>query len=255
VSALVLEDVTVKFGNVVAVDSLSLRAEEGQITGLIGPNGAGKTTTFNVCSGLLQPVSGRVLLFGEDISRLRPAARAQRGLGRTFQRMELFDSMTVEENVGLGLESGLASQSWLRCLLGTPAEVERVRVAVAESIELCGIAPVADRRAGELSTGERRLVELARAVAGGFTMLLLDEPSSGLDRDETERFGQILRDVVAHGRTILLVEHDMELVLSVCAYLQVLDFGCHIFEGTPAKVAASPVVRAAYLGEDVFSDA
>ena len=254
-SALVLEQLTVRFGSVVAVDAMDLTAQEGQITALIGPNGAGKTTTFNACCGLLRPASGRVVLFGEDVTKLAPAARARKGLGRSFQRLELFDSMTVAENVALGLESGLAGQSWLRCLAGSRKETRQVTEAVEESLDTCGIIALAGSRAGQLSTGQRRLVELARALAGGFPLLLLDEPSSGLDREETERFGQILRQVVDGGRSILLVEHDMELVLSVCDYVHVLDFGVHVFEGTPAEVEASPVVRAAYLGEEVEAGA
>jgi ABC-type branched-subunit amino acid transport system ATPase component len=254
-AALELDDLTVQFGSVVAVDALRLSAEEGQITALIGPNGAGKTTTFNACCGLLRPAAGRVVLFGEDVSKLPPAARARRGLGRSFQRLELFDSMTVSDNVALGLESALAGQSWLRCLVGSRAEAQRVAAAVDEALVTCGITSLAGSRAGELSTGQRRLVELARALAGGFPMLLLDEPSSGLDHDETERFGQILRQVVGQGRSILLVEHDMELVLSICDYVHVLDFGVHIFEGTPSEVETSDIVRAAYLGEEVPVDA
>jgi ABC-type branched-subunit amino acid transport system ATPase component len=255
VTALELDEVTVRFGSVVAVDALSLSAAVGEITALIGPNGAGKTTTFNACSGLLRPASGRITLLGEDVSDLAPAARARKGLGRSFQRLELFDSMTVAENVGLGLESGLAGQSWLRCLTGSRKEGVRVAEAVEESLLTCGITDLAGRRAGELSTGQRRLVELARALAGGFPVLLLDEPSSGLDHDETARFGEILRSVVDDGRSILLVEHDMDLVLTVCDYIHVLDFGQHVFEGTPAQVQESSVVRAAYLGEEVHESA
>jgi ABC-type branched-subunit amino acid transport system ATPase component len=251
VNALELEDLTVRFGSVVAVDGLSLTAREGEITALIGPNGAGKTTTFNACCGLLRPATGRVVLLGEDVSDLPPAARARKGLGRSFQRLELFDSMTVDDNVALGLESGLAGKSWLRCLVGTRKEAAQVAAAVEESLETCGITDLRERRAGELSTGQRRLVELARALAGGFPVLLLDEPSSGLDHDETERFGQVLRQIVdERGCGILLVEHDMSLVMEVCEHIYVLDFGRVLFEGSPNEVAASPVVRAAYLGDD-----
>jgi ABC-type branched-subunit amino acid transport system ATPase component len=255
VNALELEELTVRFGSVVAVDSLSLTAREGEITALIGPNGAGKTTTFNACCGLLRPAAGRVVLRGQDVSGLSPAARARKGLGRSFQRLELFDSMSVADNVGLGLESGLAGQSWLRCLVGTRKESALVAAAVEEALVTCSITDLAERRAGELSTGQRRLVELARALAGGFPVLLLDEPSSGLDHDETVRFGQILRTVADRGRSILLVEHDMELVLSVCDQVHVLDFGVHVFSGTPDEVQASDVVRAAYLGEEAVQSA
>jgi ABC-type branched-subunit amino acid transport system ATPase component len=232
------------------VNEVSLNAPLGRLTGLIGPNGAGKTTLFNACTGLLRPNAGRISVFGDDVSRLGPAARAQRGLGRTFQRMELFDSLTVAENVAVGREAAMAGSKPLRQVIGGRGERAIVRDATAEALALCGLEPIAGRRAGALSTGQRRLVELARALAGPFRLLLLDEPSSGLDHAETERFGAILTDVVSsQGRGILLVEHHMALVMEVCEYLYVLDFGELIFEGTAAEVGASDVVRRAYLGE------
>ena len=244
-----VEGLVVRFGGLVAVDGQSLQAPRGRITGLIGPNGAGKTTTFNACTGLVRPTEGRVHLFGEDITHAPPQARARKGLGRTFQRMELFDSLTVRANVALGKEAGMAGRNPLKHLRASSTQLASLRRLADESMELCGVVALADRRPADLSTGQRRLVELARCLAGEFPVMLLDEPSSGLDGKETEAFGRILTTVVAERNVaILIVEHDMALVMSTCDYIHVLDFGKPIFEGTPAEVATSEVVRAAYLG-------
>lgn len=250
-SGLRVRDLTVRFGGNTAVNATTFEAPQGQITGLIGPNGAGKTTTFNACSGLLRPSSGTVHLFGRDITRSSSAARAQLGLGRTFQRMELFDALTVEQNIALGLEARLAGSHPIKQLVTSRAERKLVRQTSEEVLELCGLTGLRREPAGSLSTGQRRLVDLGRVLAGGFSLLLLDEPSSGLDTAETERFGEIVMGVVARrGVGVLLVEHDMALVMSVCDYLYVLDFGEMIFEGTPVEVRASDQVRAAYLGSE-----
>jgi ABC-type branched-subunit amino acid transport system ATPase component/branched-subunit amino acid ABC-type transport system permease component len=246
-----VKDLSVHYGGIAAVEGLNLRAPTGRITGLIGPNGAGKTTTFNACSGLVRPSRGTVLLHGEDVSHLGPAARARHGLGRTFQRMELFDSLTVAQNVSLGREAAMAGASPLSQVVGKPGDRVRLSEAVVEAVELAGIRALLDLPAGSLSTGQRRLVELARCLAGPFDLLLLDEPSSGLDRSETHRFGEVLSAVVAQrGLGILLVEHDMSLVMEVCRHIYVLDFGVGIFEGSPVDVRASAEVRAAYLGAE-----
>jgi ABC-type branched-subunit amino acid transport system ATPase component/branched-subunit amino acid ABC-type transport system permease component len=250
-SGLRVEDLTVRFGGVVAVDALSLDVPTGRITGLIGPNGAGKTTTFNACFGLNRPSGGRIQLDGRDISRLSPAARGRRGLGRTFQIVELCESLTVHDNVALGLEAGMAGGNVLTQIRATRADRRRTDKATTTAMELCGISHLAERQAGELSTGQRRLVELARCLAGPFDVLLLDEPSSGLDRQETDLFAAVLERVVRErGTGILLVEHDMALVMSVCSYIYVLDFGELLFQGEPKDVSASPIVQAAYLGVD-----
>ena len=246
-----VEGLTVKFGGLTAVNNVALEAPEGRLTGLIGPNGAGKTTTFNCCTGLVAPTSGSVHLFDDDVTRATPQRRAQMGLGRTFQRMELFDSLTVRENVRLGREAQLAGSKVRTQLFSRTAEQREIEARAEEAMSRCGLQGLATRSAGELSTGQRRLVELARTLCGDFRLLLLDEPSSGLGRDETERFGAILRDVIAsRGSGVLLVEHDMSLVLTVCDYIYVLDFGQLIFEGTPDEVRSSDVVRAAYLGSE-----
>ena len=246
-----LAHVTVRYGGHVAVNDVSLTAPVGRITGLIGPNGAGKTTLFNVASGLLRPAAGTLRLHGADLSALDPAARARRGLGRTFQKMELFDSLTARANVSLGREAGQAGRRPWRHVAQTRTESRSRGAAAEQAMALAGITDLADRPVAALSTGQRRLVELARCLAGEFDVLLLDEPSSGLDGAETERFGEVLTRVVAErGVGILLVEHDMALVMNICDYVHVLDFGTKIFEGTTADVSSSGTVRAAYLGTE-----
>ncbi|MCA1841707.1 MAG: ATP-binding cassette domain-containing protein, partial [Actinobacteria bacterium] len=211
----------------------------------------GKTTTFNACSGLLRPAGGRILLFGSDVTHRSPAARARRGLGRTFQRMELFTSMTVAENVALAPAARQAGSNPFWQQLSTPRHRAHVRRATEEALDVCGISALANSPVDGLPTGQRRMVELARVHAGDYRLLLLDEPSSGLDPAESKHLGAILRSLVdERGAGILLVEHDMALAMSICDYLYVLDFGRLIFEGTPDEAQASPVVRAAYLGSE-----
>jgi ABC-type branched-subunit amino acid transport system ATPase component/branched-subunit amino acid ABC-type transport system permease component len=244
-------DLRVTFGGNVAVDGFSLIAPTGRITGLIGPNGAGKTTTFNACSGLLRPSGGHVRFAGHDVAHSGAATRARHGLGRSFQRMELFDSLSVRDNVAIGWEGSRAGLNPFTHLLATRSQKREMQAATAHALSLCELDQLADRPAGSLSTGQRRLVELARCLAGPFRVLLLDEPSSGLDRAESERFGAILKRVVAErGVGILLVEHDMALVMEVCEEIYVLDFGRPLFNGTPQDVLHAEIVRAAYLGED-----
>lgn len=245
-----VENLRVAFGGLVAVDGVSLAAPTGQITGLIGPNGAGKTTLLNACSGLNRPSAGKISLADKPLSHLGPAARARRGIGRTFQRMELFDSLTVRQNVQMGLESGIAGANLARQLFARKSEVRRIVAVAADAMKLCGIGDLADRPVAGLSTGQRRLVELARCLASDSGILLLDEPSSGLDRNETALFGEILTRVVSErGVGILLVEHDMSLVMTICDRICVLDFGELIFVGKPTEARVSPLVRAAYLGD------
>ncbi|HEX3963092.1 MAG TPA: branched-chain amino acid ABC transporter permease/ATP-binding protein [Trebonia sp.] len=254
-AGLQISNLTVRFGGAVAVDDLSLEVPPGRITGLIGPNGAGKTTTFNASSGLVRPTAGKISLHGRDISRLSPPARARLGLGRTFQRTDLFDSLTVLENVGLGAEAVHAGANPMTQLVCSPADRARIRASAWQAMELCGITGMAGIQAGVLTTGQRRLVELARCLAGPYDLLLLDEPSSGLDDDESGRFGEILRRVLADREVgLLLVEHNMSLVMEVCDYLYVMDFGRLIEKGTPEQIAASQVVRDAYLGANSLLD-
>jgi ABC-type branched-subunit amino acid transport system ATPase component/branched-subunit amino acid ABC-type transport system permease component len=249
-------NLTVRFGLTVAVDDVSLAAPPNRITGLIGPNGAGKTTIFNACNGLVKPTAGRIALDGKDISSLSPAGRARRGLGRTFQIMQLFDQLTVAENVALGAEAGLAGARPLRLVVSGRGENARIKATSEAVAELTGVSAYWHRPVGDLSTGQRRLVELARCLTGNFDTLLLDEPSSGLDNDETANFGQMLQTVVRErGVGILLVEHDMTLVMEVCEHIYVLDFGQLLFDGSAQQVQGSEAVRVAYLGADADEDA
>ena len=244
-----VEGLSVRFGGNLAVDQLDLSGPVGQLTGLIGPNGAGKTTTFAAVSGLLRPTSGAISFLDHDITHASAPSRARLGLGRTFQRTQLCPTLSVVDNIALGFEARTAGSNPWRQLVSSRDERRRLREAVTNAIELCDLAALAGRPVAALSVGQRRLVELARAHAGNYRLLLLDEPSSGLDSDETTRFGSILRSLVEDGGLgILLVEHDMTLVMSVCDYLYTLDFGRLIFEGTPDETRSSPVVRAAYLG-------
>jgi ABC-type branched-subunit amino acid transport system ATPase component/branched-subunit amino acid ABC-type transport system permease component len=247
---LVVRDLSVRFGGVHAVNAVSLRAPVGKITGLIGPNGAGKTTMFNACSGLVRASSGRIVLHDTDVTRDGPPRRARRGLGRTFQRTELFSSLTVRQNVAMGREASMAGANPLAQVFGSRRSNRLISEVVDEALELTGTRRISDAQVGLLPIGQRRLVELARELAGPFDMLLLDEPSSGLDGHETEQFGQVLQTVARErGCGILLVEHDMTLVREVCDYVYVLDFGQLIFEGTAEEMQNSGEVRAAYLGD------
>jgi ABC-type branched-subunit amino acid transport system ATPase component/branched-subunit amino acid ABC-type transport system permease component len=250
-TGLAVEHLTIHYGGAVAVDDVSFVAHTGSITGLIGPNGAGKTSIFNACSGLLKPTSGRVLIHGVDATRSGPSARARLGLGRTFQRVQLFESLDVRTNVRLARVGALAGSNPARQVIGRRGDAHLVEAATEAAIELAGIGAFVDTPVEHLSTGQRRLVELARVLAGPFDMILLDEPSSGLDQTETQRFGEILRHVVERrGVGIFLVEHDMALVEQTCERVYVLDFGRLLFEGSTAETLGSEVVRAAYLGSN-----
>jgi branched-chain amino acid transport system ATP-binding protein len=237
--------VTVRFGGVTAVDDANISAEAGRITGLIGPNGAGKTTLFNVITGLLPPTAGRVRFRNADISRSTPNARAKAGMARTFQRLEAFGSLTVRENVQVAREIHGGVRSWFRHHNDT---------AVDELLERVGITQYAAQRADSVPTGVARLLEMARALAIDPKLLLLDEPSSGLDEAETENFGILLRALAGQGSAILMVEHDMDLVMSVCDVIHVLEFGKVIASGTAAEIRADRKVQAAYLGFTDDSD-
>jgi len=235
-SLLSVRNVTVRFGGNVALDNVDLHAAPGEITGLIGPNGAGKTTLFNVITGLLVPQRGEVWLGDASLTRLAPYRRARAGMARTFQRLELFGLLTVRENVelaaavrrgvGKGSVAGLADQL----------------------LELVGLRDAADVRSDELPTGRARLVELARALATGPRVLLLDEPASGQDENETEAFGLLLGRIAAEGVAVVLVEHDMQLVMQTCQRIHVLDFGRILAVGTPHEIQTNPAVLEAYLG-------
>jgi ABC-type branched-subunit amino acid transport system ATPase component len=235
------------FGGVRALQDLDVRVAGGEVVALIGPNGAGKTTLFNCLAGTVALDAGRVLLDDVDITDLPPERRARQGIGRTFQRLEVFDSMSVADNLRLGAESR-ASGSLLRGVLGLPeprtAEVEDVVAHVADEL---GLLDVMDQAAGSLSTGLQRRVELARALAGRPQVLLLDEPASGLDTQESAELGRVLRGLAGEGLAVLLVEHDVRLVLDTADRVYAMATGKLVAEGTPAQISEDPAVRAVYL--------
>jgi branched-chain amino acid transport system ATP-binding protein len=230
--------VTVTFGGVAALTDVDLTVEVESVTGLIGPNGAGKTTLFNVVSGLLVPDGGRVVLDGEEITQLKPYQRARLGIGRTFQRLEVFGSMTVRDNVRVAAE---ILKDW------THDAPDPLTVA-DEILERVGLTEVAHERADRLPTGMARLVEVGRALAIRPKVLLLDEPSSGLDEQETDDLAVLLEDLASRGLGVLLVEHDVPFVMRVCARVHVLDFGDILAVGTAAQIQRSAAVQRAYLG-------
>jgi len=235
-SLLEVEEVVVRFGGVVAVNGASFAVDDSSVIGLMGPNGAGKTTLFNVITGLQEPTHGRVRFDGRDITDEAPRKRALAGIGRTFQRLEVFGSLSVGDNIRVAAEMrGLDSP-------------ERVR---DELLERVGLTAFADTPADAVPTGIARLTELARALACDPRLLLLDEPSSGLNEQETQAFAALVRSLAEdEGRSVLIVEHDVELVLGVCTTIHVLDFGTIIASGTPEQVQSDPRVQDAYLGAD-----
>ena len=236
-----VQDVVVRFGGVVAVDGASFSVEEGKVAALIGPNGAGKTTTFNVVSGLQPPTEGTVIFDGKNITGLPVHKRARKGIGRTFQRLEVFGSLTVRENI---LVSAEINSRWSQTNDDPKTTTDRV-------IELIGLQRFARQPADSVPTGIARLTELGRALAAGPRLLLLDEPSSGLNDTETDELGELLRRLAdEEGRAILLVEHDVDLVMSVCDWIDVLDFGKIIASGTPSDIQGNEQVQAAYLGAE-----
>lgn len=247
---LVVEDVSVRFGGVRALDRVGLCVRPGEVVSLVGPNGAGKTTLFNVISGFRRPDAGRVSLDGEDVTDLGPVRRAGLGMVRSFQRMELFEELSVLDNILVSRELRGPLRLWRGVLERTPPTA--AALADAEEILGClGLLPAAEAAVGALSTGMRRLVELGRILMSEAEIVLLDEPSSGLDRNETARFVEIVADFVARHprRAVLLVEHDMSVAMTLARYIYVLDFGRLIAEGPPESVTRDERVRAAYLGK------
>ncbi|HEY4634405.1 MAG TPA: ABC transporter ATP-binding protein [Candidatus Limnocylindrales bacterium] len=249
-SVLRVEGVTKKFAGILALDDVGIEVEKGERVGLIGPNGAGKTTFFNCILGVLRPEAGTVELDGHDISRLPLYQRARLGLGRTFQRIELFPGVTVRDHLFIPerVRRG-TGRLWRDVVgLGRPAAEELARCD--QVLELLGLRELAEEPIERLSLGQGRLVEVGRALMTEPKLLLLDEPSSGLDRGETAALAKTLQDVQqSQGFAILLVEHDVELVASFTTRSYVLDFGRLITQGPTREVLASDEVRAAYLGD------
>jgi branched-chain amino acid transport system ATP-binding protein len=239
VAQLNVDSVSVRFGGLQALSAVTIDVPENEVTGLIGPNGAGKTTLFNVITGLQPPTGGTVVLDGRDITNVKPHQRARLGVSRTFQRLETFGTLSVRGNVLVAAEM---RRGWSR-------EKFKPGDLTDELIERIGLTSVANERVDRLPTGTQRLVEMARALATKPRVVLLDEPSAGLNESETTELSELLIELAATGLAILLVEHDMGLVMSACHHIHVLDFGQIIAFGTPTEVQENPLVRAAYLGE------
>jgi branched-chain amino acid transport system ATP-binding protein len=237
---------TVHHGGVTALHDVTLHVAEGEIAGLIGPNGAGKTTFIDAVSGFKEPSAGHVLLDGERVDGLGPHDRTRRGLIRTFQSLELFDDLTVRENL-LVAASPPSRGGTLRDLLRPRHAAPDVVDAELDELDL---GDVADRRPDELSNGRRHMVALARALVARPRLLLLDEPAAGLDTHETAELAEVLGRLPGRGVTVLLVDHDMSIVLGVCDTVHVLDFGGLIASGSPTQVRNDPVVISAYLGSE-----
>jgi len=248
-----ISGVTVRFGGIVALDDVSIQADAGEVVGIIGPNGAGKTTLFDVISGIRKPDGGRVELDGVDLSNSAASGRARRGLKRTFQRVQTFGWLTVEENVLTALEWRGGGGGLLADLVAFPTrrsrEKER-RARVEEVLERCGLIPVRDELAGSLPIGVARMVELARAMVDPPKLLLLDEPASGLDQTEELRIGELIQATREEtGCVVLLVEHNAAFVMEQSDRVVVLDLGRVVATGLPEEIQRNEVVRAAYLGE------
>ena len=239
-SVLRVEGIEVRFGGVTALAGVDLDAAAGRVTGLIGPNGAGKTTLFNVITGLQAPTAGRVYLDDQDITVRKPHQRARLRIARTFQRLEVFGSLTTRENIMVAAE---IRSGWSK-------EKVDARAVTDEVLDTVGLERQADQRVDTMPTGLARLVELGRALATAPRLLLLDEASSGLTSTETDFMAGLLRRLSAAGLAVLLVEHDIEFVMSLCTKIHVLDFGKLIAVGTPKEIQKNKAVQAAYLGSE-----
>ena len=240
---------TVTFGGLNACDKVDLIVPEGKFVGLIGPNGAGKTTFIDAITGYVPTSAGTAVFNGEDIGELKPHERAQRGLVRTFQSLELFEDLSVKDNL---LVAGYDTRwySFLLDMIYMPRKDQKVEEQIEWALDIMGLNDVADAMPSDLSHGRRKLVGVARALAASPKLILLDEPAAGLDTAESQILGGHLREFLDHDMSVFLIDHDMGLVLSVCDYIYVLDFGKIIAEGTPQEIRESETVKKEYLGEE-----
>ncbi|HQN70032.1 MAG TPA: ABC transporter ATP-binding protein [Smithella sp.] len=246
-----LSNITQIFGGLNALEDVSFSVREGSITGIIGPNGAGKTTLFNIVTGLYTQTGGDVFLGGENISFLETEELAGRGLVRTFQNVELFRKMTVLENVMVGLHTK-SSSGIFSCAFKLPRQVREEKAIREKSmvwLKYTGIAELAEMTAGNLPFGKGRLLEISRALAAEPKIILMDEPAAGLNSRETAELALLIRKIRQSGVTVVLVEHDMDLVMDVCDAIVVLNLGKKLAEGTPREIQENPAVISAYLGE------
>ncbi len=256
-SLLELDAVTQRFGGLVAVDAVSLAIEAGKVSAIIGPNGAGKTTLFNAITGFRAPTAGRIHFDGHDITGLPAHQVAARGLVRTFQLVQLFTELTVLDNVKAGAHLQTHGGVWAALSRPRWAREQESRT-IERSHELLAFVGLGDRAqavSGSLPYGQQRLLEIARALAANPKLLLLDEPAAGLNPQETEHLAQTIGRIIARGTTVLLIEHDMNLVMRIAQRIFVLDFGRRIAAGTSAEVQRDPAVLAAYLGDSAAAEA
>lgn len=245
-----VQNLTVQFGSLKAVNDVSLTVEEGQLVGVMGPNGAGKTTFMDALTGLVRS-SGKILFEGNDLNQIAAHRRMRAGLGRTFQSTELFEDLTVRQNLTTVAET---SAWWSPMVdLVRPRPTSQAAEAVERAISLMGIERLANALPPSLSLGERKLVTVARALAGNPKLLLLDEPAAGLDSGEGRELAEEFKELVKRGVTIIMIDHDMGLMLNVCDDVKVLDFGKLIASGPPGVIRHDEAVIAAYLGTDVES--
>jgi branched-chain amino acid transport system permease protein len=247
---LVVDKIRKQFGGLVAVNDISFDIAAGQIVGLIGPNGAGKSTTFNLITGVLSKTSGQVTFCGEDVSALPSREISRKGMARTFQHVKMIADMTVLENVAMGAYTRGSSGVVSSMLRTNQAEEQRLMKEAQRQLERIGMGAYLHEQAGNLAMGPQRLMEIARALCCDPALLLLDEPAAGLRHKEKQALIAVLRQLQREGMSILLVEHDMDLVMDVCDQLVVMEFGTLLTRGTPAEVQANPAVRAAYLGTE-----
>ena len=248
-SVLEVQGVTVRFGGLTALDSVSLAVPPRHVLGVIGPNGAGKTTLLNVLCGFIRPDAGEVLFGGRRSHNLRPHRLAALGVARTLQGVGLYGGLTALENVMVGATSRASAGFWsaLLTLPRATRDERKLREEAMQALDRVGAAQVAQARPGELSYGMRKRIALARALAGKPGLILLDEPASGLDESELAELGSLIRDLATEG-SLVVIEHHVDLMMSVCDSIVVLDFGQVIATGTPRQVQDNPAVTAAYLG-------
>ncbi len=253
-SLLELQQATIRFGGLVAVNAVSFALNEGDLFGLIGPNGAGKTTCFNMITGVYEPTSGKIIFQGKDISGTPPSKIAKLGISRTFQNIRLFNSLSVLENVVVGgfLRHRTGLMSALAYLSGSIAETALLKEKALELLEELDLLEVANVRSADLPYGRQRRLEIARAMATQPKLLLLDEPAAGMNPQEKQELQDMVRKIRDnHGMTVLLIEHDMRFVMGLCERIVVLDHGEEIAQGPPETIRKDPKVIAAYLGQAV----